>query len=192
MPTIGVAVAVIKAGQVLLAKREDFAVWALPGGGIEAGESVAQAAVREVLEETGLEVELTRLVGLYSQPLWLKGGSHKILFAAKVIGGVLSPQAGEVLETGFFDPNQLPSPMAWWHHRRIRDALDGVGGSVVWLQRAVFPLASEMAQMTRQELYHLRDRGELPIEQIYSQIFRHPKPEEEVLEVGAKMPRFSC
>ena len=184
MPTIGVAVAVLKSGQILLVKREDFAIWALPGGGIESGESIAQAAVREVCEETGLRVKLTRLVGLYSQPLWLDGGSHTILLAAHVIGGEMRPQVGEVLEVGFFDPKQLPSPMAWWHQRRIHDAVNGVGGSVVWLQKTVFPLGSELAQMSRQELYRLRDRGKLPLEQLYSQIFRRPKPEDEVLEVG--------
>ncbi|HLZ55533.1 MAG TPA: NUDIX domain-containing protein [Ktedonosporobacter sp.] len=56
------AAVVIDNGQILLIQREDFKVWALPGGQIEAGESVAQAAIREVREETGIEVELTSLV----------------------------------------------------------------------------------------------------------------------------------
>ena len=67
MPTYGVEIAVFDAGKVLLIKRRDFQVWALPGGGIDAGESVAQAAVRETREETGLEVELQHLVGVYSR-----------------------------------------------------------------------------------------------------------------------------
>ena len=48
-------------GRILLAKREDFEVWCIPGGMVEDGESVARAAVREIAEETGLTVELTVL-----------------------------------------------------------------------------------------------------------------------------------
>ncbi len=62
---LGVTVAVIDEDRILLTKREDFEVWCLPGGGVDPGESVAQAAIREAREETGLEVQLTRLVGIY-------------------------------------------------------------------------------------------------------------------------------
>ena len=57
MPTLGVEIVIIEEGKVLLIKWRDFAVWALPGGGIDAGESAAEAAVREAQEETGLEVD---------------------------------------------------------------------------------------------------------------------------------------
>src|SRR5579885_3187653 len=56
---LGVGVVVQDAGRVLLIKREDFEVWALPAGGVESGETLAQTAIREVREETGLVVELT-------------------------------------------------------------------------------------------------------------------------------------
>lgn len=65
---VGVNVAVVHNEQVLLTKRKDFEVWCLPGGHVDAGESVVQAALREVREETGLEVRLNRLVGVYSIP----------------------------------------------------------------------------------------------------------------------------
>ncbi len=65
---LGASVAIIQAGQILLIQREDFEVWGLPGGQVEAGESIAQAAMREARAETGLDVELTRLVGIYSLP----------------------------------------------------------------------------------------------------------------------------
>ncbi len=67
MPGLAVNVAVIHEGKILLTKREDFETWILPSGGVEEGESLAQAAIRETKEETGLDVELTRLVGVYSR-----------------------------------------------------------------------------------------------------------------------------
>src|SRR5450759_3220535 len=66
MNSIGAIVAVIKDGQILLTKREDFEVWCLPGGSVEDGEPLATTAVREVFEETGLHVCLDKLVGIYS------------------------------------------------------------------------------------------------------------------------------
>ncbi|MGC9523488.1 MAG: NUDIX hydrolase [Anaerolineae bacterium] len=62
---LGASVAIIEDGRVLLTKRDDVEAWALPGGRIEAGESVVEAACREALEETGLEISVTRLVGIY-------------------------------------------------------------------------------------------------------------------------------
>src|SRR5210317_1954772 len=55
-------------GEILLIQRADNAHWGLPGGHVEPGESVAQAAAREVLEETGCEIEVGRLIGVYSHP----------------------------------------------------------------------------------------------------------------------------
>lgn len=54
-------------GEVLLEKRSDCGLWGLPGGRVEPGESVIQSALREVLEETGLVVEVAGLVGVYSR-----------------------------------------------------------------------------------------------------------------------------
>ncbi|MDA1129106.1 MAG: NUDIX domain-containing protein [Chloroflexi bacterium] len=54
--------------RVLLTRRQDNGRWCLPGGGMDPGESAAEACVREVMEETGLEVRVTRLVGVYTSP----------------------------------------------------------------------------------------------------------------------------
>src|SRR5215475_5051588 len=55
-------------GAVLLIRRTDNGSWALPGGAVEMNESVAEAAVRETFEETGIQVEVTGLLGVYSDP----------------------------------------------------------------------------------------------------------------------------
>src|SRR5262245_3038067 len=62
------AVVADEAGELVLQRRADNGLWALPGGVVEVGESVAQAVVREVKEETGLDVEPVGLVGVYSDP----------------------------------------------------------------------------------------------------------------------------
>lgn len=56
------------AGEILLIRRTDNGNWAVPGGAIGLGESVAQAAVRETLEESGIECAITGIVGIYSDP----------------------------------------------------------------------------------------------------------------------------
>ena len=93
---LAVNVAVLEVGRILLILREDFDVWCMPGGHVDPGESIAAAAVREVWEETGIEVRLDGLVGTYSRPLWIGGGFHVLVFTATKVGGALRGQPGEV------------------------------------------------------------------------------------------------
>ena len=86
MPGLAVNVAVIQDNKILLTQREDFETWILPSGGVEDGESIAQAAIRETKEETGLDVELTGLVGIYSR-LGNMVPVHAVLFTATPVGG---------------------------------------------------------------------------------------------------------
>ncbi len=95
---VGVNVAIIEDGKVLLTKREDFGVWCLPGGGVDDGESIGEAAVREAVEETGLEVKLKRLIGIYSMPEARAWANLIVAFVGEAVGGSLKAQAGEVLE----------------------------------------------------------------------------------------------
>ncbi len=143
MPVFGVSVVVIADTRVLLQLREDLAMWNLPGGLVESGESLAEAAIREVREETGLAVRLTQLVGVYSRPQWRAGGNHQVLFVAEPVGGDLGQfDTAETREARFFDPAALPDQRVWWNRRMIADALDGVGGGVarsldiVWTEGA--------------------------------------------------------
>ena len=163
MVRFGTAAVVLSDHQVLLVKREDFEVWALPGGAIDPGESVSDAAIRETREETGLDVQLTHLVGIYSRPRWSR---HIIVFAALPIGGVARPQADEVVEVRFFDTHTLPTDLMWWYRQPILDALDGIGGSAVWSQDALLPTGLDAPD--RQALYDLRDQAALPRAEFYT------------------------
>lgn len=151
MAGLGVSVAVIdEAGRILLQQREDFEVWGLPGGEIEPGETATQAAVRETYEETGLNIRLTRLVGLYAMPRWAKNANdHIVVFAAAPMGGDLLKQTPETIDAGFFTLNSLPIALMPWHRQRIQDALDGKTG-VVYLQDIEWPFGEGL---TRQEIY---------------------------------------
>ncbi len=91
MPSFGVSVAVLNDGKILLTRREDFEVWCIPGGALEDGESLAEAARREIREETGMDVKLERLVVTYSAPQGPGNGRHILLFAGKPVGGQLNP-----------------------------------------------------------------------------------------------------
>jgi ADP-ribose pyrophosphatase YjhB (NUDIX family) len=179
MPGIAVNVAVIHEDQILLTQRDDFEVWCLPSGGVELGESLAQAAVRETLEETGVEVELTRLVGVYSL-LGFAGDGHAVTFAGEVAGGTLQPQAGEAVDLRFFAPDELPEALLAGHRQRIQDVLDGVRAAS-WRQEFVPRLFVEVG--SRQEIYTLRDHSGLPRDEFYRQALESGRLAE-VLEVG--------
>lgn len=158
MANLGVNIAIFQDGKILLTEREDFEVWCLPGGGVDDRESVAQAALREAREETGLDIALTRLIGIYSAPRWLGVGTHIAVFAARPIGGTLRRQPDEVHDLGFFALDALPEHMMVGQRQRILDAWSGVGGSVVMARDDVWPFDPSLS---RAELYALRDASGL-------------------------------
>ena len=150
MPTFGAGAVVLDQGKVLLIKRRDVEVWALPSGAIEDHETTAEAAVREVWEETGIQIELTRLVGIYSRPAWRAGGDHGVVFAGKPLTDRIKIQPEEVVEAGYFPVADLPEPFTWWHRERINDAVQGMTG-VVRLQDGVWPEGSYSEWRQRME-----------------------------------------
>ena len=172
---------VIDEGRIVLIQRADFKTWALPGGRVEAGESAAEAAIREVREETGLHVVLTGLVGLYALPHWI-GNTHSVVFAAKPSGGVPRPQPDEADDVRYFRADALPEHLNWWHHQPIRDAVAGVGGSAVWRQDLRWP----PGWPSPQEVFAQRARGALPevlIREGWAWWCREPQPAEQWREV---------
>jgi 8-oxo-dGTP diphosphatase len=120
-------------GRILLIRRGDGRGWSLPGGFVEPGERLADAAVREVWEETGLEVEPLRIVGVYSDPTYTHitypNGDQvhfvSTTFECRIVGGTLRADGDESLEVAYFAPDALPHPIVCDHEMRIRDALSG-------------------------------------------------------------------
>lgn len=95
-----------EAGRILLIRRTDNDLYAIPGGALELGETLTQAAQREVIEETGIAVEVTGLIGVFSDPqhiIEFTDGEIRqefsICFRSKPIGGQLrtSVESKEVL-----------------------------------------------------------------------------------------------
>jgi 8-oxo-dGTP pyrophosphatase MutT (NUDIX family) len=115
--------------KILLTRRRDNGRWCLPGGGIEPGESAAEGAIRETLEEVGLDVRVKRLVGIYSSPdhLLVYQSGHKfqyvsMLFEVEVTGGKLS-HSDEVSENKFFSEAEISTINVMEHQvQRIYDA----------------------------------------------------------------------
>lgn len=91
--------------EVLLVERDDLPVWVLPGGGVEASESLENAIIREILEETGFTVKIERLVGLYLPANSLTKTTH--LYECIILEGEAKPSE-ETKQVRFFPRTQLP------------------------------------------------------------------------------------
>ncbi|GAA3433379.1 NUDIX hydrolase [Kutzneria kofuensis] len=102
-----------EAGRVLMIRRTDNDLWAIPGGGQDVGETIAQTAVRETLEETGIDIEITGLVGIYSNPAHVISyddgevrQEFSVCFRARPVGG--EPQtSSESREVHWVEPADL-------------------------------------------------------------------------------------
>lgn len=115
--------------RILLTRRADNGQWCLPAGGLEPGERLAEACEREVGEETGLEVRVTRLIGIYSSPdvviQYVDHGPFQMVaahFEVEVIGGALAT-SDETTELGYFSLSEIDDLDLMAHHReRILDS----------------------------------------------------------------------
>lgn len=115
VPSVNVVV-VNDAGEILMIRRTDNDNWAVPGGAIDLGESVAQAAVRETREESGIECELTGIVGIYSDPkhvlLYTSNGEVRQEFSIVLTARPLSGQP---------TPSSESSEVRWVPVSEVRD-----------------------------------------------------------------------
>jgi 8-oxo-dGTP diphosphatase len=106
---------------VLLSHRRDLDVWNLPGGGVEHGELPTEAVVRETKEETGLDVAVERLVGVYGKE---NEDDFVFAFVCQVVGGQLSV-TDEADESKYFEVKNIPFNTSPKQVERIRDAING-------------------------------------------------------------------
>ncbi|GAA2205943.1 NUDIX domain-containing protein [Nonomuraea monospora] len=127
----GSAVVIDDAGRVLLHRRADSGLWALPGGVMDVGETIAAAVAREVLEETGVRVKITGLIGIYSDPRHVIAYSDgevrqqfNICFRARPTGG--APHATEeAREVRWVSPDEFGTlAMHPTQRLRLTHALD--------------------------------------------------------------------
>ena len=102
-------------GRVLLIRRSDNDLWTIPGGSMEPGEDIATCCRREVLEESGIEVEIVRLVGIYSNPRHVVEYSDgevrqqfSVCFACRPAGGGLAT-SDESSDVGYFTSDEIGS-----------------------------------------------------------------------------------
>jgi 8-oxo-dGTP diphosphatase len=109
-------------GIVLVERKNPPHGWALPGGFVDYGETVEEAAVREALEETGLEIELVRQFHTYSDPARdERGHMISVVFVARAEG---TPKGGDDARVArAFRPDRLPEDIAFDHRRIIQDYL---------------------------------------------------------------------
>lgn len=124
--------------RILLTQRKDNGQWCMPGGAVDAGESVAEACAREVWEEVGLRVRILRLVGVYSDPNRLvvypdgnKVQTVALHFEAEIVDG--EPHlSNEVTDFGYFGVEEAQSlEMLGNHLERIRDTMTGQVAAVI-------------------------------------------------------------
>jgi ADP-ribose pyrophosphatase YjhB (NUDIX family) len=126
------AIVVDSRNRVLLQRRSDSGNWALPGGAMDIGETLAQSAIREVREETGFDVQVERIVGIYSDPAHVFAyddgeirQEFSICLACTITGGSLQVSSESTAVAFFVFEAVTDLQMHESVRNRIRDYLDG-------------------------------------------------------------------
>ncbi len=115
-------------GQVLLTRRSDNGRWGIVGGVMEPGDSPAGAIVREVREETSLDVEIERLSGVYTEPEMAYSNGDRaqyvtVCFRCRVVAGEARVNDDESVDVRWFSPDALPDGLLPKYRQSILDAL---------------------------------------------------------------------
>ncbi len=127
-PTVDVIIEV-EGGIVLIQRRNPPYGWALPGGFVDYGESLEEAAVREAKEETSLDVELLSQLGAYSDP-GRDPRQHNIsvVFVARSKSKGKPVASDDALGVGVFDADSLPEELAFDHDKILKDYFESLSG----------------------------------------------------------------
>ncbi len=119
-------------GQYLLAHRSDIPWWNLVGGGLEYGETLEEGLAREAREEIGAEIEVVRLVGVYSKP---QKREVVFTFLCHLTPDSPAPHTSEeVSRVAWFLPHHFPANLLPKHCERLQDALRGQAAAIVRAQ----------------------------------------------------------
>ena len=119
-PAAGAEAVIVQGGKIMLIKRRDNGLWAVPGGFVEVGETLAEAAERELLEETGINGHVTRLLGIFDSRLW-HSRTKSQLYHAVFLAESSDPtpkKSIEATDIDFFDEHNLPE-LSPGHHLRV-------------------------------------------------------------------------
>lgn len=119
-------------GRILLQKRREQQAWGFPGGALELGESIVEAAQREIFEETGFHVTIERLSGVYSkyEEMYPNGDVAQPIvhfFVCRINGGQLTIDSDESLDIAFFERDQMPELYSDLHQTAWNDFLTELG-----------------------------------------------------------------
>ncbi|NUR70109.1 MAG: NUDIX domain-containing protein [Hamadaea sp.] len=116
LPSVS-AVVVNDAGEILFGQRSDSGQWSLPAGAVDPGEQPADAIVREVFEETGVEIVVERLAGVAMHPVVYPNGDQceylNVWFRCRAVGGEARVNDDESLDVAWFRPDDLPAVESW-------------------------------------------------------------------------------
>jgi ADP-ribose pyrophosphatase YjhB (NUDIX family) len=120
IPTVDIIIEAESDGVILIKRKNPPYGWALPGGFVDYGESLEEAAKREAKEETSLDVELIRQFHTYSDPD--RDPRHHTITTVYIAKGKGIAQASDdALEIGIFTPSTLPTEIAFDHHSILKD-----------------------------------------------------------------------
>ncbi len=123
------AIITFPADRILLIKRRTMpfkGYWALPGGRVDSGETVEQTVVREVKEETDLDVAIVRKIGEYHEQGVQDGLNYDYYpacFLVKTLSNKIEKQESEIEDIKLFSIDQVPAPLAFEHAQMIKDFL---------------------------------------------------------------------
>ncbi len=122
VPTVDALIHIPGRGVVFVKRLNEPHGWALPGGFVDYGESAEKAAVREAKEETGLTVELTGLLGVYSDPARdPRQHTMSVVYIAQALDPDELAAGDDAKDVGVFPVGRWPSPLCFDHERIVND-----------------------------------------------------------------------